>query len=111
MISRSDDQPKTRPALKRNRPAPRSGCAKNQRSIARRHLDLRTRAELTAEDSLRERVFDLLLDRALKWSRPIHRIESRLSKLIHGRRVERELDVAIGQTLTQITELDIHDGA
>jgi len=74
-------------------------------------LDRVSRPELALQDLLRQRVFDLLLDRPLERPRPIHRIESSLSKLLPGRVRQDDRHLALRQPFMQIPELDVDDRA
>src|SRR5262245_44210627 len=63
-------------------------------------------AEVAAQDELRQRILDLLLDRTLEGPCAIHRIVARLADQVARLVIEDELDVAIKQPLAQVTELD-----
>src|SRR5690606_16335987 len=82
-----------------------------QRAVAHRDLDLRARPELALEDALCEGVLELLLNRSLERTGAINGIEARFAEQIASRIVERELDVALREALTQVAQLDVHDRA
>ena len=60
-------------------PAQRA-LAKLQHALVHADADPIARLELAAEDLLRQRIFDLLLDRALERPRTVDRIEARLAE-------------------------------
>src|ERR1700680_4166524 len=67
--------------------------------------------ELVAQDALRKRILDLLLDRALQRPRAVHRIEARLADQIARLVIQVELHIAIEHPPPQVVELDFHDRA
>ena len=83
---------------------------KLQPPLSRSHADLRSRPELSTQNPLRERVLDLLLDGALQGARAVHGIEAGFAEQILRGIVDGELHVAVGETLAQEAELDVHDG-
>ena len=52
-----------------------------------------------AEQALRERIFQLALDRALQRPGAIHRIETRCNQFLHESIADLKLQLALGQTL------------
>jgi hypothetical protein len=58
-------------------------------AVVHAHPDIIAGQELPFQDPLRERILDLLLDRALQGPRAVHRIESRLADMIARRIIER----------------------
>src|SRR5690349_17396228 len=76
---------------------------------AHAHPDRVAGGEVAAQDPLRERVLELLLDRALERPRAVDRVESRLREPVARFRREYERDVAILEPLVQVLELDVDD--
>src|SRR6185503_7937852 len=66
-------------------------------------------AEIAAQDTLRERILQLLLNRALQRPRPVDGVEAGLREPIARRGIQRELDLAFGEPPLQILELDVDD--
>src|SRR6185503_7200208 len=66
-------------------------------------------AEIAAQDTLRERILQLLLNRALQRPRPVDGVEAGLREPIARGGIERKLDLAVGEPPLQILELDIDD--
>src|SRR5688500_5196274 len=79
-----------------------SGLLKSQVAVAHGDPDAGSRAELAAQDALRQRVLDLLLDRALERPRAVHRVVPRLAQELERLVVEHELDVALEQAAAQV---------
>src|SRR5213078_1839760 len=75
----------------------------------RRHANRVAGPEVPAQDPLRERILELLLDRALERPRAVHGVEAGLREPIARFRREHELDVALREPLVQILELDVDD--
>src|SRR5512139_547951 len=73
-----------------------------ERTVFYRHLDHVARPEVAPEDPLRQRVLELVLDRALERPRTIHRVEAGLAEQVARRRVEFEADVAVAEALAQV---------
>src|SRR6202012_4076930 len=73
------------------------------------NADAVTGGELVAQNALRERVLDLLLDRALERPRAVHWIEAGLADQITRLVVQLELEVAFEQSAPQVLQLDLHD--
>src|ERR1700740_309702 len=85
--------------------------AEGELAAARADADPVARHEFALQDTRRERVLDLLLDGALQRPRAVHRIEAGLAEQVARAVIERELDVALGQALAQVEQLDVDDGA
>src|SRR5262245_48566037 len=66
-------------------------------------------AEIAAQDTLCERILQLLLNRALQRPRPVDRIEARLREAIACGGVEHEADLPLGEPALQILELNVDD--
>src|SRR5690349_8709659 len=69
------------------------------------------RTKLTPEDGRGQWVLNLLLDRAFERPCPIDRIVPRFTEEVPSLVVERELDIALEETLAQIAQLNVHDRA
>src|SRR5688500_6381355 len=80
-----------------------------QDTVPRGDLDHVARCEIAHEDALRERVLELVLDRALQRPGAVHRIEPGFAELVARRIVEYQPDVALGQPLAQIADLYLDD--
>src|SRR5262245_54399206 len=65
--------------------------------------------EIAAQDTLCERILQLLLDRALQRPRPVDGIEARLREAVARSGIELEADLALAQASLQVLELDIDD--
>src|SRR6188508_3884812 len=66
-------------------------------------------AEIAAQDTLCERILQLLLNRPLQRPRPVDGIETGLRKPVARSRIEDEADVALGEPPLQILELNVDD--
>src|SRR5439155_22626594 len=71
--------------------------------------DARAARELTAEDELRERVFQQALDGALERSGAERRVEAALDEEFDRLRNDLEVDLLRVQTLLELAGEDIHD--
>src|ERR1700757_4807858 len=91
------------------RRAPLIGPGKGELAAAHADADAVAGHELSLQDLLGERILDLLLDRALERSRPVHRIEARLAEKVPCCIVQREVHAALLQALAQVDELDVDD--
>ena len=74
-------------------------------------LDRVTRPEFALQDFLRQRVFDLLLDRPFEWPRTVHRIKAGLSEPLPGSFGQDYGHFTFREPRMQITELNIDDRA
>src|SRR5262245_27192732 len=63
-------------------------------------------AEIAAQDTLCERILQLLLNRTLQRPRPVDGIETCLREAIARGGIEHETDLALAQATLQILELD-----
>src|SRR5687767_12131776 len=61
-------------------------------------------AEIAAQDTLCERILQLLLNRTLQRPRSIDGIETRLRETIARRRIEHETDLALAEPALEILE-------
>src|SRR5262245_41054489 len=66
-------------------------------------------AEIAAQDTLCERILQLLLNRALQRPCPVDGIEARLREPIARRGIERKADLALREPPLQVLELDVDD--
>ena len=73
------------------------------------NLDESPGLELALQNLLRQRIFDLLLDRAFQRSRTVHRVEACVSQFVARSIRQMDANVAIGQPLVQVAQLDIDD--
>src|SRR5207248_11088937 len=80
-------------------PLPGHRLLESERSRLRIHANGVLRPELALEDRFRQRVLELLLDRALEGTCAIHRIEARLRELRHGGIADRELHLHLADAL------------
>ena len=90
---------------------PRRRSTLGERDLAARGADLHrvARRILAAEDLLRERVLDLLLDRALQRPRAVDRIEARRRDGLQRRVGHREPDLELREPRLQRLQLDLRD--
>src|SRR6266850_1762597 len=82
---------------------------KDELSALHRDADSLTRTEFAFQDLLRERIFDALLDGALQGPRTVYRVVTRFAQVVARGIVEHEVDVALGEALSQVSQLDIND--
>src|SRR6187402_2486525 len=82
-----------------------------ERAVVSGSTDTVAWQEFAREDRLRQGVFHLLLDGTLERPRTVHRVVTRLAQQVERRVIERELEVAFNESLLQLPELDVDDGA
>src|SRR5690606_11892726 len=82
-----------------------------EHAVRLRDPDGVARPEIAAQDTLRERVLQLLLDLPLERARAVHGVVARLREMVAGGVVQHEPDVAVRQALAQVLDLDVHDPA
>src|SRR5690606_32793449 len=73
------------------------------------HADRVARPEVALQDPLRERIFQLLLNRPLQRPSAVDRIVAGLREVLARRIVEGERDVALAEPPPQVLELDVDD--
>src|SRR6266850_466689 len=73
------------------------------------HLDASARWPLAAQDELRERILEVLLDRALEGPGAQRRVESPVDEQLDGLRADLELDLLDAQAFFDLAEQDAHD--
>ena len=81
----------------------------HQLAALRIHLDRIAIAEPAGQDRLRQRVLQLLLDRALERSRTVDRIEADVSEQLESLVAQFDADAALAQSLLQPAQLDPRD--
>src|SRR5215217_6325972 len=85
------------------------GRLERQSAIAGGHVDDIPRREIAAQDALRQRTLELVLDRPLQGPGTVHRVETRLAEQVARRGVEFEPHVAVSKAFAQEAELDVYD--
>src|SRR5579872_4756705 len=85
------------------------GLREGKLALAHAHADLIARNELPFQDARRERILDLLLDRALQRPSTVYRIEARLPDEVARLVIELQVHVALHQPLAQVRELNVDD--
>ena len=78
-------------------------------SRLRINVDGFTAIEFPSEQLARQRIFKLLLDGALQWPRTVDRIEAHVTEQIERRFGNLKLQLAFGQTLRNVFDLDASD--
>src|SRR3984957_10236100 len=103
--------PKGLSKLRLNEPRSRGHLLEHKRAIAHGCADAAPRHEFALQDALGERIFDLLLDRALQRPRAVHRIKARLADEVARLIVELKTHIALEEARAQVAQLDVDNGA